>query len=198
MSVRNVDTTSLQPKALPWAVLCRPVGASESAALSPMLGDLVWSNRSSGTPGDLANELSGPKGRHVAARGRSPGHSVGVWQRPEGARYRGSIPNVPLIQCHLLLLAQLPELILKRPLPMMLRLALDVENDPFDVSLTNGKCSVSSLPRKLRHGRPPDLQPLRGSHLQLLDRLCHRQGAGEVEEEVDMIFDSADLQDRAI
>lgn len=30
MSVRNVDTTSLQPKALPWAVFCRPVVATDA------------------------------------------------------------------------------------------------------------------------------------------------------------------------
>src|SRR5258708_7921640 len=106
----------------------------------------------------------------------------------------GSIPHISLVKRDLVTLQELPELLLKRDLPMVLFLVLDVTNRGIRLRFADGKCAVSRLPGEAGHAL--GLHPFGGTLLHLLHEVCLGDGATQSVENVDMVGHTAGSEGR--
>jgi hypothetical protein len=132
-----------------------------------------------------------PTARPIPAWGKAPGtpspHPRGLKARPIDF----SIPHVPIIPLYPILLQQGPELILKRMLPVVSFLRLDVPNQRLQIHQPNRKHTITPLPRELRQRWRLRLQPSGRRPLHLLHQLCHTRRSRQSNRQMNVICDAA-------
>ena len=134
------------------------------------------------------NDAKAPKARPIPAWGEAP---CGPAPPPRGLKARpiaASVPQILLIAFHSILLQKGAKLILKRTLPMMHLLRVDVLDERLQICRPNRKHSVSSLPGELCQPRRLGFQPLRRRGLQLRDQPRNIRGARQSNRKVYMVL----------
>jgi hypothetical protein len=114
-----------------------------------------------------------PTARPIPAWGEAPGTPT---RNPRGLKARPiepSIPHIPLVPLHPILLQQRPKLILKRMLPVMHFLRINIPNQRLQICRPNRERTISSLPCELRQRRRLALDPPRRRRLHLLYQFRH-------------------------
>ena len=130
-------------------------------------------------PGTLATVLTCPKRLAPTARSNSSlGQRPRFWpsygSSAESATQRAvnsSIPHVSFIEFNSVSAQQLAILFLKCPSAMMLLLYLEVLQDSIELTRTDGKGCIPTLPEKAAITRFKRLDPFRGCFLYLFNHL---------------------------
>jgi len=143
-------------------------------------------------PGIGSTTSLGLKARSIPAWGEAPGlrqdRNRGLKARP----IHSSIPNVPFVALHPISLEKRTKFFLKRTLPMVRFLTIDVLNQSLQIRRPNGERTVPSLPRELRQTRRLGLKPFGRTGLQLLHQLRHAQRPVQTNSEMHMIRNTTD------
>ena len=115
----------------------------------------------------------GPTARATLAWGNAPGNRT---RKRCGlkAHAKRLIPHKPLIKTHPILGEHRPHLRLKIPLPMVLRLPIDIPHQRRPIAQPNRKRRIPTLPTKPRKLRTLRLDPLRRRNLQPLNNPSNR------------------------
>src|SRR5271170_7910403 len=116
---------------------------------------------------DVPAKFKAPKARPIPAWGNAP---CAGSQRAKGLKARSihiSIPQIPFIEFHSIFFEECAKFILKRLLPVMHFLAVDVIDQCTQISRSNRECSVTPLPRELRQLRRLSFEPLGRRRLKL-------------------------------
>ena len=103
-----------------------------------------------------------------------------------------SIPQIPFIALHPILLEEGLKFILKRLLPVMPLLVIDVSQQRIQIPRPNGKCAIPLLPRELRQTRRLRLQPFGRGGFELFHQLRHVRCAGQANGKMNVILHAAD------
>jgi len=123
--------------------------------------------------------------------------AINQFMHPNGAR-SASIPHMAFIECDLIPLQQPSVFILKRHLPVMLRLIAYVGHHGIRIRLADGECAISRLPVEIRELRTLGLDPFGRASFHLLHHLGDGARPCEAKEQMNVVFDAADLQRGAV
>ncbi len=113
-----------------------------------------------------------PKAQTIPAWGNAPGRVA--YSDTQGLKARPitfSIPQISLIAFHTIFLEERTEFLLKRHLPVVRFLPVDVSNQRLQVSWPNRERSITSLPSKLRQPGRLSFEPFGRGRLQLFHQL---------------------------
>jgi hypothetical protein len=83
-------------------------------------------------------------------------------------------------------------------LAMVFALVGDVLADGFDIGFGNGESTVSGLPCECAEWCPLGFDPFGGGFFDVLDDLADRDGPGEIEKQVSVVFDGIDEDGSAV
>ena len=106
----------------------------------------------------------------------------------------GSIPHMAFIECDPIPFQQPQVFILKRHLPVMLRLVPDVSHDRIRIGLADRECTVARLQVEIRELSAFGFDPFGRTGFHRLDHLGNGSRARQAGEEMNMVFHTADLQ----
>jgi hypothetical protein len=124
------------------------------------------------TPSPAArNTRRAPTARHIPAWGGAPCSATPDARGLKAPPIAVSVPQIPLVAFHPVLLQERAKFVLERTLPMMYLLRIDVLDQCLQICRPNRKRSVPSLPCELRALRRFCLEPLRRRSLQVPDQL---------------------------
>ncbi len=141
-------------------------------------------------PASTATEKA-PTARPIPAWGEAP-----CWITPDTqglkARPIASIPQVPLVAFHPILLQKRAKLILIRALTMVRLLRVDILDECLQIGWPDGKRSIPSLPRELSQSGRFCLEPLRRRSLQLCDQLRYIRRSRQTDCQMHMVRDTSD------
>jgi hypothetical protein len=132
-----------------------------------------------------------PTARPIPAWGVAPCWATSTIRGLKARPIDLSIPEMPLVAFHPILLQECPKLILKIPFPMMCLLSIDVLNQGLQIRRSNGKRAITSLPRELCQRRRLCLQPFRRGRLQLRNHLRDICGARQSDRKMHMVGDTS-------
>ena len=132
-----------------------------------------------------------PKARPIPAWGEAPCTGTNNAQRLKARPIHNSVPQIPFIKFHSIFLKKCAEFILKRLLPVMDFLTIDVLDQRTQISRPNRERSIPSLPRELRQFGRLSLKPLRRGRLELFHNLRDVRSAGQTNREMNVVHDSA-------
>lgn len=104
-----------------------------------------------------------------------------------------SVPQIPFVVYHPVLLQQHYEFLLKRHFAMMLWLPTDILRYLVQLRNTNAERAVFFLSSKQTMLRKCVMHPFRRAAFDKLQRLRYRHRRGQGQQNVNMIFDTADL-----
>lgn len=128
-----------------------------------------------------------PTARRIPAWGGAPcwatADARGLKARPIAV----SVPQIPLVAFHPVLLQERAKFVLERTLPMMRLLRVDVLDQRLQVCRPNRKHPISSLPCELRQCRGFCLDPFRRRCLQLCNQLRYIRRSRQSHCEMHMI-----------
>jgi hypothetical protein len=135
--------------------------------------------------------------------GQSPGFTAPEFlPSPERAEQpalkKTSIPHIPFIVFHPMLLEQCPQLILKRSLQVMLGLILNVSPHHVCLRFTHRERRIPALPVEIAIPRVFLLDPRRTRFLHLADDVRQRVIFGKREQDVKVILHRVGLQGRRL
>ena len=132
-----------------------------------------------------------PKARSIptwgAAQGTGAQKNRGLKARPN----RLSIPQIPLIETYPIFLEKSAKFILKRLLPVVDFLGIDVLDQRTQISRPDRERTITSLPREFRQIRRLSLEPLGRGRLELFHRLRDILCARQANREMNVVRDSA-------
>ena len=137
-------------------------------------------------------ERKAPKARPIPAWGEAPGKGAGKVRGLKARPITISIPQIPLVILDTVLLQKRTQLILKRHLPVMPLLTVDIRTQRTQIRRPNGECSVPALPRESPQCRRFRFEPLRRGRLQLLHERCNIQIARHPNGQMHVVGDTAD------
>jgi hypothetical protein len=140
----------------------------------------------------LTSRTEAPGARLIPAWGEAPRTAHPRTRGPEARPIRPSIPQISLFELNPILLQEPTKLILKRPLPMMLLLAVDVLRQRLQIRWPNRKRTVPSLPCELRKLWPSGFDPLRRRSLHPFHQLCNVRRTRHPNPEMNMVSNSPD------
>ena len=146
-----------------------------------LINTIRWSHQR------IRSHAPAPTARPIPARGEAPctdtTSSRGLKARP----IQISIPQIPLVVAHPILLQERAKLILKRLLAMMRLLRIDVIKQLIQIPGPNRKRSISLLPRKLRQPGGLALEPFGRRGLQVRNQLRNRHSAIQPNGQMNMV-----------
>ena len=128
-----------------------------------------------------------PKARLIPAWGEAPGMATPNFQGLKARPISPSVPHIPLIKFDPVFLQKRAKFILKRQLPVMRLLRIDVTNQRIQIHRPNGERPIASLPSELRQSRRLRLEPFGRRRFQLFHQLRHAQRARKTNGKVNVV-----------
>jgi hypothetical protein len=134
-----------------------------------------------------------PEGpQQVKPRATPWGHAKDPPRSPERAKPHHSIPEIPFIKRDPMASEQRAEFVFERHLSVMLFLVFNILSHCIQVRLAYGKRAIPHLPLKVGILWAGGLHPLRTSLFDFLDDFAERLILGELEQCMNVIFDTTD------
>src|SRR5260370_18197834 len=142
----------------------------------------------------LPTASKAPKARLIPAWGEAPctreSDAQGLKARPIDI----SLPQIPLVPFHSIFLEKCAELILKRLLPVMHLLTVDVIDQRTQVRRPNRERGVAPLPRELRQVGRLGFKPLGRGRFKFFDQLSYVCRAGQANGKMNVVRDSTNAK----
>jgi hypothetical protein len=163
-------------------------GSPERVRGNPGLNDTTLSGL--GMRPNLGLNASTPSGLGMTLNpGLNDSSLSGLGGNP--ARHVPSIPNILLIEFNFIPLEHSPVFLLKRELLMVLFLPGNIVSNLRDLGKSDGKNTISALPREVGQGRARRLNPNRRASLNFFDQFGGLLNTREGGEDMDMVLDAS-------
>ena len=143
------------------------------------------------------SRAKGPYSPHAASSLRL-GFYIARLRRWTICVHRRSIPHIPLINRHTILLADAAELGLEILFFVMLGLVADVLADGFGVGIADAEFAVSALPCEVAIPRAFRFDPFRRARFHMLDDFARDVVFRLGKQHVNVVIDRVDLDQRTI